>query len=214
MVFVLREPTIGIAHRLAILTILDYGEVIGNTIELPSPLVISVERPEREPRVYPTVGLSRQALDVYAVQLMSKDIKGFSYTYGNRFRDYDGIDQMQKVIWTLTNDRNSRRAIMHTWKVSIDLGGEEIPCVQTLQFLIRNNRLNCIATIRSNDILLAWGANAYGIENMMEYVCCALKNVSMGTLTTMSASAHIYHIRDANIITAVQNDMDTSRVRH
>lgn len=205
MVFVVDRETIGEAHKEAIKTVATHGNMVGNTIELPSPLIIEVLYPTAQPVYYPSVGIPIDALNSYATQLMSGINPGFSYTYGNRLRDYNGIDQIEKAISILRNDHHSRRAIIHTWKVGTDLGSKEIPCVQTLQFFIRNNRLNCVVYIRSNDILLAWGANAYGITRMMEYICCSL-NIYIGTLTTISASAHIYR-SDVNTLERVLGEL-------
>jgi thymidylate synthase len=135
---------------------------------------------------------------------------GFAYSYGNRFRE--DIDQVARVASILRSDRSSRRAIIHTWRIDTDLGGIEVPCVQTIQFVLRNNRLNAVVYIRSNDILLAWGANAYGITALLAHMCCLVQGCTIGSITMISAIAHIYDKRDADIIRRVTDDiMDCRR---
>jgi thymidylate synthase len=74
--------------------------------------------------------------------------------------------------------------------------------MQTVQFLIRNNRLNCVATFRSNDMLMAWGANAYGLSELMQVVADGTY-VDVGFLETYSISAHIYYNRDSTTLDKV-----------
>lgn len=46
-------------------------------------------------------------------------------------------------------------------------------------------------------MLSAWGANAYGLAHLMKYVCDQIDQpITIGTLTTISSSAHIYWKRD------------------
>lgn len=171
------------------------------TLELYEPLSVHIARPLNEPMILEEVGFSRNYMEEYAVQLGYPSENTFSYTYGNRLRNYNGYDQKANIINVLSRNRTSRRAIMHTWMVDTDSEGVHVPCMQTVQFLRRTNPftgtdyLNCIATFRSNDMLMAWGCNAYGLVRLQESIAEHLDCV-VGWLNTISSSAHIYFKRD------------------
>ncbi len=218
----INERSISEAHSKLVHHVIQYGQPVLTedrefTVELTSPLCVHVDRPMEPERILRSVGMSQAFMDSYAQQLRSITQTGFSYTYGNRLCDYpeahghllytgngdgNGIDQIQSVINRLNCTPTTRRAIMHTWVVPIDIKAEHVPCMQTVQFLIRNNRLNCVATFRSNDMLMAWGANAYGLSELMQVVADGTY-VDVGFLETYSISAHIYYNRDSTTLDKV-----------
>jgi thymidylate synthase len=215
MTHIISEYSIGNAHRRAIKEVLRDGKPLltedgEETVEL-IPLIVHIDSPLASPMIYEKIGMGQKFMDEYAAQLMNPDYKGFAYTYGNRFREYcyqsshPPIDQLSVVLQMLIENPTTRRAIMHTWQVGRDLHGKEVPCIQTIQFFIRDGILDCIVYIRSNDILMAYGANMYGIARMMEWVVAQINNsdkmlISMGSITSISASAHIYVKRDASVL--------------
>lgn len=210
------EYSIGNAHRRAIREVLRDGKPLltedgEETVEI-CPLVVHIDSPLASPMIYEKVGMGKRFMDEYAGQLMNPDKGGFAYTYGNRFRAYDYtnddfvVDQLTVVLQMLIENPTTRRAIMHTWQVDRDLiRSKEVPCIQTVQFFIRDGMLDVVVYIRSNDILMAYGANMYGIARMMEWMMSEINSsgkflVSMGSITSISASAHIYVKRDASVI--------------
>ena len=118
-----------------------------------------------------------------------------------------GIDQVQEsIINRLIINPKSRRALAITWFPERDVNADEPPCLQIVQAVIdRNNRLNLICLFRSNDMLSAWGQNAYGLAHMQRYICESINEkrkqkgeepVKTGWLETISVSAHMYFHRD------------------
>ena len=73
--------------------------------------------------------------------------------YGYLIMHRHGFDQLEKVIDILTADPNSRRA-----KININFPNENVnttkdePCTMSLHFMIRKNKLDCTAIMRSNDV--------------------------------------------------------------
>ena len=61
--------------------------------------------------------------------------------------------QMSYITNCLLSDPESRQAVLTIWterpQQSLD-----IPCTLSLQFLIRNNKIHCIANMRSSDVFL------------------------------------------------------------
>lgn len=127
----------------------------------------------------------------YSEQLMNPKNKGFIYTYGERLRNNQGIDQITKLISRLNNCKNTRRATAVTWKPEIDFEEEDVPCLILLDFKIRGGKLHVTGVWRSHDIFGAYFANVHGIWNLMRYVAMETQT-KVGSLTTHSISAHIY----------------------
>jgi thymidylate synthase len=117
----------------------------------------------------------------------TKNLTGYSYIYGQR------IDpQLGDLIEKLRVNQRSRRAVISLWRDS-DYGIQHPPCWMVLEFLVRNEAVHLTAFIRSNDMRAAWPQNAYGLYRLQDHVAKAL-GMEIGTLTTISGSAHIYTI--------------------
>jgi thymidylate synthase len=118
-----------------------------------------------------------------------------------------GIDQIQKsIISRLIENPSSRRAVAITWVPVFDLARDEPPCLQIVQCLIdKNENLNFVCLFRSNDMLSAWGQNAYGLAHMHKFILEGINEgrkkkgqtmLNQGWLETISVSAHMYFTRD------------------
>lgn len=222
---VIEAGTIGTAHELAIKEILLNNNVQetkhGITFEHTDGLDIKITDPFKIPLKSDAYRLSIHALDFYSKQLLSVIPKSgtnhdFDYNCGNRWFDYfdfssqgiigdgdnSGFNQIDTmVINELKIDPTSRRAVVSSIFPPIDSRKTHIPCISFLQFLLRNDKLNLIVYIRSNDMLSAWGADAYALSKVLDYVALSLR-ISPGYLETISTSAHIYFKRDAEELKA------------
>lgn len=215
----IERNTIAACHEAAISLILRDGIEImtkhGMTIEYPEPITIKILHPFEEPRVSSASSFLSHMADYYANQLLNVipkkgDSKDFDYNCGNRWFDYPqihngniigdgdnyGFDQIaENVVAELKKDRSSRRAIVCSINPIIDYSKKHIPCISFLQFLIRDNQLNMFVYIRSNDMLSAWGADAYALSRVLQFVGKKL-DTPTGYLEMISVSAHIYFKRD------------------
>ena len=76
-------------------------------------------------------------------------------------------------------------------------GGNRIPCSLNYQFLIRNDRLHCIYSMRSNDAIEHFPIDLYCTSGLMEYVVNELKDIypelKVGSLTYLCGSLHCFH---------------------
>jgi len=140
--------------------------------------------------------MTKMELEDYALQYyLSPKVEGEVYTYGERMLDFTGDgkhNQIQYVIDKLKKNPNSRRAVVVLWDPVRD--GTKIehpPCMDMLTFNLREGKLHCIAVFRSNDMLRAWPANAFGITRLTEFIAGEI-GCEIGTITTLSISAHIY----------------------
>ena len=128
------------------------------------------------------------ALDVYANQFNDPVNHGFDYTYGERIH-HGG--QVEKVIARLKANKGTRRAVIKTWQPCKDYEAQHTPCLQILDFLVRGDKLNLTAVFRSHDIGRAYVSNVYGLGKLQASIAAEL-GIEVGTLTTVSISAHIY----------------------
>jgi thymidylate synthase len=118
-------------------------------------------------------------------------------TGGNtsRYPEYGDcwLNQISNVIVKLHQQHNSRQAIIQF------VGGKNPSCLQTVQFLIRNNKLNIIANFRSQEIIEFAVYDICLLKYMGETVLGMLKHLYesqfekliIGDLTINCASSHI-----------------------
>jgi thymidylate synthase len=131
-------------------------------------------------------------LETYKEELLDPDnSQGFVYTYGNRLRQYFEVDQLDKCIEKLNKCRESRRAIAITIDPVQDNSVDEIPCLQEIAFLIRDNQLYMTDFFRSNDCGGATFPNLFGIREVGYYVA---KNTDTKLVNMVhhAMSLHIY----------------------
>jgi len=132
--------------------------------------------------------------------------------YGKRLINKDG-NQINQIIEILKADKDSRQAIMHVHnQADLFIKSKDIPCTSSLQFFIREGRLNCITYMRSNDIILGTAYDVFVFTMIQEYIAKKL-DVKLGEYTHIAGSMHIYsthfdyfnfadeHILMADIIT-------------
>jgi thymidylate synthase len=214
---IIERDTIGEAHEEIIKAILIEGVDVntkhGKTLEYPGPIAVKILKPLNEPVKSSAYSFPFEGMKTYAKQLLEVSQTDFDYNCGNRWFDYfsfrsadtlyqgdgdnNGFNQIQEnVLNELIKDSSSRRAIVCSLQPELDSLRTHIPCITQLQFLIRNNELNCFVYIRSNDMLSAWGSDAYALSQVHFYVAQKLK-IKLGYLEIISISAHIYYIRDA-----------------
>lgn len=105
------------------------------------------------------------------------------------------VDQLGYVVDSLENDLDSRQAVINIWRERPGVS-RDIPCTTSMQFLIRDNKLNMIATMRSQDIILGFTYDVFTFSMVAKAVQLLLKdrgiNVSLGMLHVNVGSLHIY----------------------
>ncbi len=124
---------------------------------------------------------------------MSDDGETVNSNYGEKIFSHFGFDQWEYVKKVLTADPLSRQAVIHIRepKDFVKEPTKDMPCTLTLQFLLRDNKLNLTVNMRSNDI---WTGFPYDCFNF-----CAFQNlmamelgVEVGTYTHIAGSLHLY----------------------
>lgn len=142
--------------------------------------------------------------------------------YGHRLKkvevSYPGINVESGNQWdickhTLLQDSDSRRAVMTiNWPKdeakAVFEGSKDVPCTLSLQFFIRNNRLDLHVHMRSNDVM--WGLT-YDLFSFTLFQECMLldlqkeekfKDLKLGRYYHTAGSLHLYepHFKQAEEI--------------
>lgn len=178
------------------------------------------------------------------------DGKQATYTYFNRLEDWpyfdldeepydaggevglkcrgdgqgDGLTQITDLIKKLATDSRTRRAVAVTWNPTFDTDSQEPPCMNWIQFVIRNKKVNMRVIFRSQDILSGLGENLVGCAALQKYVTDGVnKYIKESDLTTfdgvyepgslilISTIPHIYHIRDAFELEKMKNEINRKK---
>lgn len=210
---IIRAPSIGRAHELVIKMILEKGWVLQTedneaTIEFEE-ITLQVDTPLSEPVVSQNSRFQQRFVEQYARDLLHGSHASFEYDYHGRLFDWgerlfaDGqpvhIDQIAYIVEKIKSSPSSRRAIAITWNPVIDQSLDNCPCLQLVQCVLRDQKLNMRVIFRSNDMLTAAGANMYALVQLQKSIADALC-VTCGSYTHISLIPHIYYIRDINDI--------------
>lgn len=113
--------------------------------------------------------------------------------YGWCIRNKYGFDQWEMVKKLLQSNTNSRQAIIHIKEARnlVDNPTKDLNCTIALQFLLRNNKLDLIVTMRSNDIWLGLPYDLFNFTCMQIQMAMEL-GVDIGTYYHNAGSLHIY----------------------
>ncbi|MCK9597058.1 thymidylate synthase [Candidatus Pacearchaeota archaeon] len=130
-------------------------------------------------------------INYYPQMTTDKIFEGVEYTYGNRLRNHDGVNQIKYIIEELRKENYSRKAIAFTWNVSKDCGNVKSPCLDLVQALVQDDILYFTAYLRSNDMYRAWPQNAFGLLKIQKEIAEEL-GLRIGKMVIISCSAHIY----------------------
>ncbi|MBU1975514.1 MAG: hypothetical protein KKG59_03870 [Nanoarchaeota archaeon] len=163
--------------------------------------IVTIENPS-EDILKPIEYLNELNLWVYppideltSVILTKRKIPTIQYTYGSRLFNFQrSINQIHDyVIPKLKSDPASRRAIAMLYDPTQDskLHHKEIPSLIFLFFQIRDEKLHVTGCVRSNDFFVGWPTNVFQVFKLQELVAKEL-DLKIGSLSTMSNSAHVY----------------------
>ena len=162
---VIRAPSLGRAHELVVRYILQEGSFLRtengeDTVETDE-VCLRVETPMSS-----ACSRFKEAfLDSYAHNLLFGSDAVFEYDYHGRLFDWGcGLcdasgevhcDQVRYIVEKLRASPESRRAVGVTWCPPVDGKLGDCPCLQLIQCVVRDGRLDMKVVFRSNDMLSA-----------------------------------------------------------
>jgi thymidylate synthase len=115
------------------------------------------------------------------------------------------------MVQVLREDQQSRRAVAILARPAADAGlpVKDVACANSIQFLVRDNKLNAVVTMRSNDAI--WGL-PYDIFffTMLQEMLSVTLGLKLGTYYHFAGSLHLYdqHLNLAHRILADKGDPD------
>ena len=109
--------------------------------------------------------------------------------YGKKIFD---LDIWKRLIFELQEDNDTRRAVLNLYEDSeLGLKSKDVSCTLSLQFILRNGKLDLITTMRSNDII--WGLpNDMFFFTMIQEMLSIELDVELGSYYHQINSLHIY----------------------
>ncbi len=131
----------------------------------------------------------------------SDDDFQFSGAYGPQL-----IEQWSYVYRTILKDPDTRQAIITLWRPRPG-ESKDIPCTIALQFLRRNNKLNLITTMRSNDAWLGLPYDVFTFTQLQMQMANQI-GISCGWYQHQAGSMHLYE-RDFAKATRVIDESST-----
>src|SRR2546428_3386410 len=101
--------------------------------------------------------------------------------------------QWEKLKDQLRRDPSSRRAVLSFLDRDYNPSTEaiDIACINSIQFLLRDGKLHCITTMRSNDLIWGLCYDVFMVTMLQERLALEL-GVELGWYEHYSASMHIY----------------------
>ena len=133
--------------------------------------------------------------DVASIAPYSKSISQFSDDGETFFGAYGPrlYAQLNSVVNELKADLSTRRAVANIWREN-PMRTKDYPCHLSCQFLVREDRLECFATMRSSDAWLGVPYDVFNFSMWSAYVLIALgnKKLKLGNLYNTAASRHLY----------------------
>ncbi|MFZ5535047.1 MAG: thymidylate synthase [Patescibacteria group bacterium] len=156
--------------------------------------VVYDEDPEKPylPKFFP---FSEKDLQTYYPQVLSaKQIPGIAYTYGQRLRDHDGVDQIQNIIDLIKTRPFSKKMVAFTAKIKEDwsvVNKGDTPCLTQILCSIQDNKLFMTTHFRSQDMVHGWPRNVFSLRKLQKLISDE-SGVPMGTFVMITHSAHIY----------------------
>lgn len=157
---------------------------------------------EKELNWYDSMDLS---IDMVSDVKIWRDVackNGFiNSNYGWCIYSGDNGEQYNHVLEELTNNKDSRRAIMiytrpTMWEDYNKDGRNDFMCTNYHHFFIRENTLYSIYNIRSNDFIFGffndyyWGATVH--QRLLKDLSLFIPNLQCGFLLWQASSLHVY----------------------
>lgn len=133
--------------------------------------------------------------DALIIQQMKKNffslenIPSWGYSYGQRLTNYEGINQIETIKRKLLDNIESKSATICLNYPKGDL--IHSPCINVLDFKVRNNTMILNTFFRSQDICKKMYADAICLTLILKDISAALK-IENTELILYIASAHIY----------------------
>lgn len=128
------------------------------------------------------------------IEKFSDDGETFFGAYGPKI-----VDQADYVVDTLLEDRSSRQAVLTIWRENPP-ESRDIPCTVSMDFQVRNGRLENHVYMRSSDIWLGLPYDMFNFTMVAAWIACQYNerrptdqpSITLGDLYWTAGSSHLY----------------------
>jgi len=129
-----------------------------------------------------------------SVQKFAEGEDDLHAAYGPRlFSQPEGKDLVDGVIKALSKKKLSRSAIIPLFNAEMDsLGAKHKPCATTVQFHVYNNKLDCILTLRANDIIKGYSAINFLEFAFLQAIVAFCLDIPVGRFLNFTTTMHYY----------------------
>lgn len=124
------------------------------------------------------------------------------------------LTQMNVLGLLLMAKPDTRQAVVTMWNAgdlvwALQGGKVDLPCTLSLQFLVRENKLNLIATMRSNDVWLGMPYDVWCFTCIQQLVAEAL-GLELGWYQHQAGSLHVYskHLEKATLAATADYEIE------
>ncbi|MGL4951206.1 MAG: thymidylate synthase [Mycoplasma sp.] len=120
--------------------------------------------------------------------------------YGKQWRDFNGVDQLTKVIEQIKNNPDSRRLIVSAWNPTEVDNMLLPPCHSLFQFYVEDGKLSVQLYQRSADLFLGVPFNIASYS-LLVFMIAKICNLEVGEFIHTTGDCHIYsnHIEQINL---------------
>ena len=156
-------------------------------------MTMSIEKPFAEPRISRLFPGGPRELEQYRQEILYGILDfevpagKWHYTYHQRYGRW--LDEC--VLPELRRDPGSRRAVIAVRDNEADALNENPACLQSMQFMIRDGKLDMDVLFRSNDAVRAAYMNMFALTELQKKVADEL-GVEVGFYTHTANSYHCY----------------------
>jgi thymidylate synthase len=190
------------AYHKALIALEDLGDVVDcpdwNTLQKEAAITIHVRNPLEENRISKCLIGDARSLQQYEMEMLDgildfkvkkegdeKDTH-WSYTYHLRYAEW-----LPNVIGELKRNPYSRRAAISVRDNGKDFKNDDPACLQHIQFMMRDGKLDMFVLFRSNDLPEAAFYNMWALIRLQEKAAAEL-GLGVGGYTHRSNSMHAY----------------------
>jgi len=196
--FYIEGQTLPEAYHKALKTLVKEGDIVDcpdyDQKQKECTMTVRVDEPLAEPRISKLLICGPKELRQYEFEMLDgildfvigKADNLWEYTYHQRYAPH-----LDFVIQDLKREPYSRRAVISVRDNEVDSKNTHPACLQSIQYFIRDGKLDCCVLFRSNDLPEAFFMNAFALIKLQEKVAAEL-GVPVGTYSHRSNSMHAY----------------------
>lgn len=125
--------------------------------------------------------------------------------YGYRLRHHLNLDQLKRAYQVLKRNPNTRQVVLQIWDSEIDMPkpdgtpvNKDVPCNVMSILKVRNEKLEWLQIVRSNDIFLGVPYNLVQFTSIQEIIAGWL-GIECGTYNQISDSLHVYKRNEKDV---------------